>query len=174
MANKAQTAIGTPYWMAPEVIQEVCGNLFYTTSLYCFGDRLRFEAPLRQPTPFPLTPFCYGFQVPYDGQADIWSLAITCIEMVEGNPPLHNVHPMRAIFMIPSKPSPTLSEPAKWSLVRSFYLERSRFMVALATSRPVLLSYVLGGVSCVSNVSFTLSSRLLVSIALLLTLIFGV
>ncbi|CAN0129472.1 unnamed protein product [Ascophyllum nodosum] len=76
MANKAQTAIGTPYWMAPEVIQEV----------------------------------------PYDGQADIWSLAITCIEMVEGNPPLHNVHPMRAIFMIPSKPSPTLSEPAKWSL----------------------------------------------------------
>lgn len=57
-------------------------------------------------------------QVPYDGQADIWSLAITCIEMVEGNPPLNNVHPMRAIFMIPSKPSPTLSEPAKWSLVR--------------------------------------------------------
>ncbi|CBJ28178.1 protein serine/threonine kinase [Ectocarpus siliculosus] len=76
MANKAQTVIGTPYWMAPEVIQEV----------------------------------------PYNGQADIWSLAITCIEMVEGNPPLHNVHPMRAIFMIPSKPSPTLSEPAKWSL----------------------------------------------------------
>lgn len=78
MANKAQTAIGTPYWMAPEVIQEV----------------------------------------PYDGQADIWSLAITCVEMVEGNPPLHKVHPMRAIFMIPSKPSPKLSEPAKWSLVR--------------------------------------------------------
>lgn len=63
------------------------------------------------------TRFWRALQVPYDGQADIWSLAITCIEMVEGNPPLHNVHPMRAIFMIPSKPSPTLSEPAKWSLV---------------------------------------------------------
>eukprot|EP00752_Nemacystus_decipiens_P005932 g5357.t1 len=84
MANKAQTAIGTPYWMAPEVIQEV----------------------------------------PYDGQADIWSLAITCIEMVEGNPPLHNVHPMRAIFMIPSKPSPTLSEPAKWSLEFNDFIDR--------------------------------------------------
>ncbi|CAM9737126.1 unnamed protein product [Chrysoparadoxa australica] len=75
MQNKAQTVIGTPYWMAPEVIQEV----------------------------------------PYDGRADVWSLAITAIEMAEGNPPLHKVHPMRAIFMIPSKPPPTLKEPEKWS-----------------------------------------------------------
>lgn len=86
-------------------------------------------------------------QVPYDGQADIWSLAITCIEMVEGNPPLHNVHPMRAIFMIPSKPSPTLSEPAKWSLVSGFamsclcgYLSLCSYITG-EIFRPFLLTY---------------------------------
>jgi serine/threonine protein kinase len=51
-----------------------------------------------------------------DGEnADIWSLGITIIECAEGQPPFYGVKPLRAMFMISSKPSPSLKDAESYS-----------------------------------------------------------
>uniref|UniRef100_A0A0X3NI76 non-specific serine/threonine protein kinase n=1 Tax=Schistocephalus solidus TaxID=70667 RepID=A0A0X3NI76_SCHSO len=71
--GKRSTFIGTPYWMAPEVI-------------HCEQDA----------------------NCTYDARSDIWSLGITALEMAEGRPPLCEMHPMRALFLIMRNQPPRL------------------------------------------------------------------
>ena len=72
-----KTVIGTPYFLAPEVIMNADGF--------------------------------------YDSKVDIWSLGITCIELAEMNPPYFNDPPMKVLFSIPNKPSPTLTHSDQFS-----------------------------------------------------------
>jgi len=51
----------------------------------------------------------------YDMKADIWSLAITAIELAEGKPPLFEIASLRVIFLIPAREPPKLQQPTKWS-----------------------------------------------------------
>jgi TRAF2/NCK-interacting kinase len=86
--GRRNTFIGTPYWMAPEVI--ACD-----------------ENP----------------DATYDARSDLWSLGITSLEMAEGCPPLADMHPMRALFLIPRNTPPRLKSGRKWSKKFNAFIE---------------------------------------------------
>jgi len=56
----------------------------------------------------------HNSEATYDNRSDLWSLGITALEMAESQPPLCDMHPMRALFLIPRNPPPRLKSK-KWS-----------------------------------------------------------
>jgi len=81
---KRKSVVGTPYWMAPELIR--------------------------------------GLE--YDQKVDVWSLGITAIEMADGEPPLIDEQPLRALLLITIQPSPAVAHPENWSNAFNHFLKR--------------------------------------------------
>ena len=53
----------------------------------------------------------------YNQQCDVWAVGITAIELAELQPPMFDLHPMRALFLMSKsgfKP-PQLKDKNKWS-----------------------------------------------------------
>ena len=79
--QKRKSFIGTPYWIAPEII---------AVEMKMGPDG-------------------------YSSKCDVWSMGITCIEMAETAPPMFDLHPMRALYLIPKNPPPKLADKGAWS-----------------------------------------------------------
>ncbi|KAN0026131.1 hypothetical protein ACTFIV_007113 [Dictyostelium citrinum] len=65
-------------------------------------------------TPYWMAPEILN-QANYNNKIDVWSLGIVAIELADGEPPLSDVNPMRAMYMIGRRPPPTFKDPKKWS-----------------------------------------------------------
>ena len=131
--SKRNTFVGTPFWMAPEVMigkpplksdAISLSSLLqpYKTTQKCIISNLIIPQVIKQSA--------------YDAKADVWSLGITAIELakvvklfpfnimcklftlfpitfltdhLQGEPPNSDLHPMRVLFLIPKNNPPQLT-----------------------------------------------------------------
>lgn len=91
--GKRSTCIGSPCWMAPEMVT----NAKPRRVDYDEGSGDEEDDGI------------------YGSRVDVWALGITAIELGDGAAPFLDMHPTRAMFQIVRNPPPTLYRPANWT-----------------------------------------------------------
>ena len=92
----------------PNDVAALCSALYCTMSKKLCSERL-----LR----FLLQVAAVERKGGYNHLCDIWAVGITAIELAELQPPMFDLHPMRALFLMSKKgyKPPTLKDKNKWS-----------------------------------------------------------
>ncbi|KAK3731504.1 hypothetical protein QZH41_008531 [Actinostola sp. cb2023] len=113
-------------------------NILLTTSgdikLADFGISARITETMKKRNSFIGTPYWMAPEMAavertggYDLKCDIWAAGITVIECAELQPPMFDLHPMRALYVIGKKNfiPPTLKDKEKWSAEMHHFIKAS-------------------------------------------------
>ena len=103
---KRTTMVGTPYWMAPEVVtrKEYGPKVdIWSLGIMAIGTSLASSNASSYPP----------------------KIASFLLEMIEGEPPYLNQNPLKALYLIATNGTPTIANPENLSSVFSDYLAKT-------------------------------------------------
>eukprot|EP00752_Nemacystus_decipiens_P012064 g10695.t1 len=146
-ASKANLDEHTTQWVLREILKALvylhserkihrdvkAGNILVAADgsvrLADFGESVQLTHSIAKRQTFAGSPYWMAPEVimaqdTYNSKADIWSLAVTAIEMIKGRPPYSEMHPMKAVLCIPNNPPPTLGKDGHYSKHFHTFLEQ--------------------------------------------------